>query len=101
MTRGRWILALLLVAAPLSAQRGRFNPGFRVDPTIEKIPYDGRFTLVRLSFTTNSPMGFYYRGLEALIISAALDAGFTRLYSEELQHGQQIENLVIENPFRQ
>ena len=34
-------------------------------PEIEKIPYDGRFTLVRLSFTTNSPMGYYYRGLPA------------------------------------
>ena len=55
-----------LLDAPLLAQRGRgYNPGFRVDPVIEKIPYDGRFTLVRLSFTTNGPAGFYYRGLPA------------------------------------
>ncbi|HEV8411043.1 MAG TPA: DUF4159 domain-containing protein [Gemmatimonadaceae bacterium] len=69
MKPGRILLALMLVSAPLLAQRGRggggFNPGFRTDPVIEKIPYDGRFTLARLSFTTNSPMGYYYRGMPA------------------------------------
>lgn len=40
--------------------------------------------------------GFY----DALIIAAALDAGCTRLYSEDLQHGQEIDALTIENPFR-
>ena len=65
MKGSRLLLALTLLSAPLLAQRGRYNPGFRVDPTIDKIPYDGRFTLVRLSFTTNSPMGYYYRGLPA------------------------------------
>jgi len=66
MTARRALLALFVLSTPLLAQRGRgFNPGFRVDPVIEKIPYDGRFTLVRLSFTTNSPAGFYYRGMPA------------------------------------
>ena len=70
MKAGRILLALVLLSAPLLAQRGGrggggFNPGFRNDPVIEKIPYDGRFTLVRLSFTTNSPAGYYYRGLPA------------------------------------
>jgi hypothetical protein len=66
MKLSRIPLLLVLLGAPLLAQRGRgFNPGFRVDPVIEKIPYDGRFSLVRLSFTTNSPYGFYYRGLPA------------------------------------
>ena len=36
---------------------------------------------------------------DALIVAAALEAGCTRLYSEDLQHGQQIEGLTIENPF--
>ena len=40
--------------------------------------------------------GFY----DALIIAAALDAGCIRLYSEDLQHGQQIDGLTIENPFK-
>ena len=40
--------------------------------------------------------GFY----DALVISAAIEAGCTRLYSEDMQHGQQIQKLTIENPFR-
>jgi predicted nucleic acid-binding protein len=52
----------------------------------------------------------YRRGLElqsrhglsfydALIVAAALEAGCTRLYTEDLQHGQKIEGLLIQNPF--
>jgi predicted nucleic acid-binding protein len=37
---------------------------------------------------------------DALIVAAALAAGCTRLYSEDLQHGQRIEGLTIHNPFR-
>ena len=39
--------------------------------------------------------GFY----DALIIAAALEASCTGLLSEDLQHGQRIEKLTIENPF--
>ncbi len=39
--------------------------------------------------------GFY----DSLIVAAALDAGCNRLYSEDLQDGQRIEGLTIENPF--
>ena len=39
--------------------------------------------------------GFY----DSLIIAAALDAGCTQLFSEDLQDGQQIEGLTIRNPF--
>ena len=39
---------------------------------------------------------------DALLIAAALRAGCTRLYSEDLQHGQLIDRqLRILNPFRQ
>lgn len=37
---------------------------------------------------------------DSLIVAAALTAGCTRLLSEDLQDGQRIESLVIENPFR-
>ncbi len=40
--------------------------------------------------------GFY----DSLVISAAIEAGCTRLYSEDLQHGQQIRQLTVEDPFR-
>ena len=53
----------------------------------------------------------YQRGLElqtrynlssydSLIVAAALDAGCKTLYSEDLQHGQQIEGVTVTNPFR-
>nr|VFJ91343.1 MAG: Predicted nucleic acid-binding protein, contains PIN domain [Candidatus Kentron sp. LFY] len=37
---------------------------------------------------------------DSLIIAAALDAGCRALYTEDLQHGQRIGELIIENPFR-
>ena len=54
---------------------------------------------------------FYRRGLElqerhslsfydALIVVAALEAGCTRLLSEDLQDGLRIDRLRIENPFK-
>jgi predicted nucleic acid-binding protein len=36
---------------------------------------------------------------DALIIAAALEAGCGRLFSEDLQHGQRVETLTIEDPF--
>ena len=36
---------------------------------------------------------------DSLIIAAALEARCTTLYTEDLQHGQIIEGLRIENPF--
>jgi predicted nucleic acid-binding protein len=43
-----------------------------------------------------SAIGFY----DALIVAAALQAGSTRLLSEDLQHGQMFGALRVENPFR-
>lgn len=40
--------------------------------------------------------GFY----DSLIVAAALEAGCKRLLTEDLQHGQRIEGLRIDNPFR-
>jgi predicted nucleic acid-binding protein len=48
-----------------------------------------------LDLQTRYHYGFY----DSLIIAAALDAGCTRLYSEDLQDGQQIEGLTIRDPF--
>ena len=42
---------------------------------------------------------YQYSFYDALIISAALKLGCKTLYSEDLQHGQQIEQLRIVNPF--
>ncbi len=40
-----------------------------------------------------------YRIYDSMILAAALEAGCTTVYSEDLQHGQVIEGLRIENPF--
>jgi predicted nucleic acid-binding protein len=50
-----------------------------------------------LDLQTRYRYGFY----DSLVIAAALDAGCTRLYSEDLQDGQRIEGLTVENPFRE
>ena len=58
----------------------------------------------------NPTRALYARGLhvraqygfsfyDSLIVAAALEAGCTRLYSEDLQHGQRMERLTIHNPF--
>jgi predicted nucleic acid-binding protein len=36
---------------------------------------------------------------DGLILASALEAGCTTLYTEDLQHGQVVEGLRIENPF--
>lgn len=51
--------------------------------------------LQALSIQDRYGFSFY----DSLIVAAALDNGCSRLYSEDLQHGQRIERLVIENPF--
>ena len=43
---------------------------------------------------------YHYGFFDALILASALEGGCTRLYSEDLQDGQKIEQLVIENPFK-
>jgi predicted nucleic acid-binding protein len=43
---------------------------------------------------------YRYSYYDSLIIAAALEAGSARLQSEDLQDGQRIEGLSIENPFK-
>ena len=42
-----------------------------------------------------------YSFYDSLIIASAIEAGCKRLLTEDLQDGQRIETLVIENPFLQ
>lgn len=37
---------------------------------------------------------------DALVVQAAIEGGATRLYSEDMQDGQQFESVTIENPLR-
>jgi predicted nucleic acid-binding protein len=37
---------------------------------------------------------------DSLVVAAAIEAGCTTLYSEDMQHGQTIGSVTIRNPFR-
>lgn len=65
------------------------EPLWRVQPSAELFG-------AGLALQARYRFGFY----DSLIVAAALSAGCARLYSEDLQHGQRIEGLTIEDPFR-
>ncbi len=67
-------------------------------------------TMLAPLLQVSASLALYHRALDmrvryrfsfydSLIVAAAIEGGCTRLYSEDLQHGQRIERLVIENPF--
>ncbi len=53
--------------------------------------------LYRQSLRIQAGYGFSY--YDSLIVASALEAGCSRLYTEDMQHGQQIQGLTIQNPF--
>ena len=63
-------------------------PLWRVGPSPE---------LYRRALDLYERYGFSF--YDSLIIAAALEAGCTRLYTEDMQHGQRIQGLTIHNPF--
>lgn len=63
-------------------------PLLRVQPSLR---------LYRASLDVQSRYRFAY--YDSLIVAAALDAGCTTLYSEDLQDRQQIEGLMVVDPF--
>ena len=63
-------------------------PLWQVNPTA---------SLYQTAISLRSRYGFSF--YDSLIVVAALEAGCNRLYSEDLQHGQRIEQLTIWNPF--
>ena len=63
-------------------------PLWQVNPTL---------ALYHSAISLQSRHGF--SSYDSLIGASALEAGCTRLYSEDLQHDQQIQHLTITNPF--
>ena len=88
--------ALRKAQTPLSVDAMRkylqavLAPLYRVQPSL-------RLYHTALDIQARYRFSFY----DSLIVAAALEAGCKRLYSEDLQHGQQIEGLTIENPFQE
>ena len=60
------------------------------------VPVDTPLILAGIAATRRFGFSFW----DALIVQAALQAGAEVLYSEDLQHGQRIEGMRVENPFR-
>ena len=52
--------------------------------------------LSALRIKTKCRLGWY----DSLIVAAALEASCSTLYTEDLHHGNEIETLRIQNPFR-
>jgi predicted nucleic acid-binding protein len=61
-----------------------------------KVQPSAKIYLKALDIQAKQGLAFY----DSLIVSAALEAGCRRLLSEDMQHGQRIGGLRIENPFR-
>ena len=56
---------------------------------------DEAMTLATIECSRSMSFAFW----EALILEAALRVGADRLLTEDLHHGQKIEDLTVENPF--
>ena len=63
-------------------------PLWQINPTTE---------LYQTSISLQDRYGFSI--YDSLIVAGALEAGCRRLYSEDLQHGQRVQQLTIFNPF--
>ena len=63
-------------------------PLLRVQPSIELYH-------AALDIRSRYRLGFY----DSLIVAAALEVGCERLYTEDMQHGQRIRGLTIQDPF--
>ncbi len=63
-------------------------PLWQVDPTPD---------IYRSAVSLRSQFGFSF--YDSLIVAASIAAGCVRLYTEDMQHGQKIQNLTIQNPF--
>jgi len=63
-------------------------------PLMQVVPNEALFRAA-LAVQARWQFGFY----DSLIVTAALQAGCKRLLTEDMQHGQIIDGLRIENPF--
>ncbi len=80
-----------LGAPPDSAQRlldDILIPLWRTNPTP---------SLYRLALGVHAGYGFSF--YDSLIVAAAIESGCERLYTEDMQHGQQVQGVTIQNPF--
>ena len=78
---------------PLSEEKAR--EAVRYFAAFSPIPENAGTVLGAVRRSEEISISFW----DALIVEAALRGGADRLLTEDLQHGQQIEGLQVENPF--
>ncbi|MFN2111366.1 MAG: PIN domain-containing protein [Anaerolineae bacterium] len=81
------------LAVPLSSEDGERAVRDLAELTVIQVTTG----LVLDAIRRTGRMGFSF--WDALIIETALASGADRLLTEDLQHGQRIDGLLIENPF--
>ncbi|MGB3633721.1 MAG: PIN domain-containing protein [Rubrobacteraceae bacterium] len=103
LTRGDGILSVQVLREFYSVSRRESRP-LSVEDAVEAVNYFATFALGPEDAET--VLGAIRRSREymlsfwdALIVESALRCGADRLLTEDLQHGQTIEGLRIENPF--
>jgi predicted nucleic acid-binding protein len=105
LIEGDGILSVQVLREFYSATRKLAHP-LPIEKAVEAVGYlamfspiaeDGRMVVGAVHRSREYTLSFW----DALIVEAALRGGADRLLTEDLQHGQQIEALVVENPFRE
>ncbi|MEO5732063.1 MAG: PIN domain-containing protein [Rubrivivax sp.] len=87
-------VALRKAAVPLSAEQARLWLDVVLLPLMQVVPTAALYHRA-LDVQQRWRFGFY----DSLIVAAALAAGCKRLLTEDLQHGQQIDSLTVQDPF--
>ena len=105
LTRGRGVISHQVVQEFLNVATQKFaNPLSESDalvyldrvlgPLCEVLP-----TLELYRHTIGLAARWKYSFYDSLIIAAALQSECTLLYTEDLQHGQEVEGVTLTNPF--
>ena len=81
-------------ARPMNRNESRAYLDAVLSPLCEAFP---TIALYREALDLRANLGYSF--YDALIIAAALEAGCSTLYSEDLQDGQTVRDLKIVNPF--
>jgi predicted nucleic acid-binding protein len=85
--------ASLRLSRPLSEEQAQEMVGYF--STFRTLAEDAGMVLGAIRHSREYMLSFW----DALIVEAALVGGADRLLTEDLQHGQEIEGLRVENPF--
>src|SRR5205085_3764693 len=92
--------ALIVCATVAALAQRRFSGGWG-EPAVHNVAYDGRFTFVRVKYTT-APGGYWYRGLPAWAHGYPLAEGNLMKIMNEVSYlganDQQINTLSLDDP---